>query len=301
MGTNPSVQHACRLSLIGFGEAAQAFLKGIGGGLSELRGFDLKLISDDSAIGAAKYADFASFDVTPAHSAQEAVENAAAIFSLVTADQALCAAQTAAEAISPGAFYFDGNSVSPQTKRAAAASIEAAGGHYVDVAVMAPVYPLMNRVPMLVSGPHAVEGAAVMTTLGFNPRVLEGPVGAASAVKMIRSVMVKGVEALTAECLTAAVIAGVDQEVIASLDASKVPELWSVRGDYNLDRMMVHGSRRAEEMREVVATLEELGVTPAMSRGTVAWQAAIGAAGINPRPQGYDAKVGLLRNAKAQP
>ena len=294
---------AISLALIGFGEAAQAFIEGMGDTApAGARGYDLKSTAVDPKIRAAKVADFTRFNVVGAASSGEAIREASVVFSLVTADQALVAARGAAAAIRPGALFFDGNSVSPRTKQRAAEAIEAAGGRYVDTAIMSPVRPALTAAPLLLSGPHAEVGAETLTRLGFsNVRALEGPVGSSSAVKMIRSVMVKGIEALTAECLSAAVAAGVDQEVLASLDASDRPQSWITRGDYNLDRMMVHGGRRAEEMREVVATLQDLGVTPAMSRATVAWQAAIGAAGLKPPPDGYAPKVDAIRKAKGLP
>jgi 3-hydroxyisobutyrate dehydrogenase-like beta-hydroxyacid dehydrogenase len=292
-----------RLALIGFGEASQAFVEGMGDKAPvHRRGHDLMSLSNDLSVRADKAADFARFNVAEAASIAEATADADVIISLVTADQALAAAVTVAAGLRPGAFFFDGNSVSPQTKRQAAQAVEAAGGRYVDTAIMSPVRPALTDAPLLLSGPHAEAGAEILTQLGFSKvRALDGPVGSSSAVKMIRSVMVKGVEALTAECLSAAVAAGVDQEVLTSLDASDKPQSWFIRGDYNLDRMMVHGGRRAEEMREVVATLEDLGVTPAMSRATVAWQAAVGAAGLKSPPEGYAPKVDAIRKAKGLP
>ena len=299
----PATAPAIFAAFIGFGEAAQAFVEGMGNRApAELIAYDLKSQSDNADARTAKAADFARFNVTEAASTAEATAHAGVLLSLVTADQALKAAAAAAASLRPGALYFDGNSVSPQTKRQAAEVIEAAGGRYVDTAIMSPVRPALTAAPLLLSGPHADAGAAVLGRLGFsNVRALHGPVGSSSAVKMIRSVMVKGIEALTAECLSAAVAAGVDREVLASLDASDKPQSWVARGDYNLDRMMVHGGRRAEEMREVVATLEELGVTPAMSRATVAWQAAVGAGGLKSPPEGYGPKVDAIRNAKGLP
>lgn len=289
------------LALIGFGEAAQAFLEGMGDRRpAACRAFDLMTL--DPATRDAKRADYARWSVTGAASAAEAVAGATAVFCLVTADQAVAAAETAARAIAPGAFYFDGNSVSPDAKRAAALAIEAAGGRYVDVAIMSPVRPALTRTPLLLSGPHAEAAVDALTALGFtHVRALEGPVGASSAVKMIRSVMVKGMEALTAECLTAAVAAGVDAEVIASLDASEKPRPWAARGDYNLDRMMVHGTRRAAEMEEVVKTLEALGVAAPLTRAVVAWQAAVGAANLKTPPEGYVEKVRAITKAGALP
>lgn len=291
-----------RLTFLGFGEAAQAFAEGMADRRPpEARGFDLKSVSPDAEVRRIKAEDFARFNVTEAASGPDALAGASLILSLVTAAQSLAAAQGAAATISAGPLFLDGNSVSPQTKRAAAAAIEAGGGRYVDVAIMSPVRPALTAAPLLVGGPHAPEAAERLTALGFSKvRVVDGPVGAASAVKMIRSVMVKGIEALTAECLSAAVAAGVDAEVIASLDASAERGGWASRGDYNLDRMMVHGVRRAEEMREVVATLEGLGINPAMTRGTVAWQAAVGEAGLAP-PAGYDAKITLIAKTGARP
>ena len=212
-----------------------------------------------------------------------------------TACRIALAAAAACTGIAPGTLWFDMNSVAPDTKRAAAEHVEKRGGRYVDVAVMAPVHPKRTAVPLLVGGPHAAAGAAILCALGFSAvETIAGPVGSASAVKMIRSVMVKGIEALSAECVLAADAAGVREAVIASLDASWPGAEWQTRFDYNLDRMMVHGLRRAAEMEEVVATLDSLGTGAAMSRGTVARQRAIGGLALTP-PDGLDAKLAALR------
>lgn len=277
-----------QLALIGFGEAARAFAPGLGARLS---GYDLKLDVDDDRAGMA--AAFAMYDVDVCDGARVAYWGADAVLSLVTADQALSAAH-AAHGIANGAFWFDMNSVAPETKRAAAEAVTAAGGRYVDVAVMAPVHPKRHAAPLLLAGPDAVEGAEFLRAVGFrNVTVAGDRVGAASAIKMIRSVMVKGIEALSAECVLAAEAAGVRDAVIASLDASWPGADWAGRFDYNLDRMMLHGNRRAAEMDEVVATLDALGTGSAMSRATADRQRAIGTRGLTP-PDGLDAKLKAL-------
>lgn len=278
-----------RLALIGFGEAAQAFVPGL---FPALIAYDRQTDAAHTRDG--KLADYARFGVDGCTVAGDALAGAFAALSLVTADQALAAAKSA-DRLAIDAFWFDMNSVAPDTKRAAAAMIETYGGRYVDVAVMAPVHPARTAVPLLVSGPHAEGGAALLREIGFTVvRAIEGPVGAASAVKMIRSVMVKGIEALSAECALAADAAGLRSEVIASLDAGWPGANWERRFDYNLERMMVHGQRRAAEMLEVVATLDALGTGSAMSRGAVLGQEAIGALGVDP-PHGLDAKLAALR------
>jgi 3-hydroxyisobutyrate dehydrogenase-like beta-hydroxyacid dehydrogenase len=223
-----------------------------------------------------------------------ALVDASAALCLVTADQALVAARDGIEHIVPGALWFDMNSIAPDTKREAAVLIEAAGGRYVDVAVLAPVHTSRSGVPLLVSGPHAQDGAQQLVAIGFKDvRVVKGDVGRASAIKMIRSVMIKGIEALTAECVLAASEADVLDEVLASLDANPPKDRWRDRADYNLDRMMVHGMRRAAEMEEAVKTLEALGTGSAMTRATVQQQRVIGEMRF-PSPAGLENKIAAL-------
>jgi len=278
------------LAFIGFGEAAQAFAGGIADQFGRpLRGYD-RIATPE------KQAEFAAHHVVACDSNAAAIAGANLILSVVTADQALAAAEETAEGIRPTALFCDCNSVAPDTKRAAARAIEASGGRYVDVAVMAPVHPKRLAVPLLLAGPHAEEAAEALRAVGFTSvRALGGAVGRASSIKMIRSVMVKGIEALSAECALAAEAAGVRAEVLASLDASWREESWETRFDYNLDRMMLHGLRRAAEMEEVVATLESLGTGAAMTRGTVQRQRAIGSLGLKAPPEGLQHKLDSLR------
>ena len=245
-------------------------------------------------------AAFAAAGVDGFEDAALALRGAGAAISLVTADEALAAARDYAPYLTPDALWLDMNSVAPDTKRSAADAIHAAGGRYVDVAILAPVHPAGRDVPLLASGPHAEAGLALLAAMGFTRiRRMEGGIGAASAVKMIRSVMIKGMEALTAECLMAAEAAGVRHEVLASLDAGENPGSWSERADYNLERMLVHGLRRAAEMEEVVKTLDALCTGSAMSRGTVERQRALGSLGIA-APDGLNAKLATLTAPKQE-
>lgn len=280
------------IGLIGFGEAGSTFARA-GDWAAAAHVFDAQ--TEYAATRDAMLARFAEAGVSGAETLTDALDGVSLIVSLVTADQALVVAEAAAARIAPGTLYCDLNSVAPQTKQAAAQAIERAGGHYVDVAVMAPVDPARLNVPLLLSGGKAGEAEARLQTLGFaKTRVVGDAVGRASAIKMIRSVMVKGIEALTAECVLAASEADVLEEVLASLDASERPRPWDVRADYNLDRMLVHGLRRAAEMEEVVKTLEALGTGAAMTRGTVVRQRAIGALGMKVPPEGLGAKIGAI-------
>ncbi|MEN9717364.1 MAG: hypothetical protein RIQ99_242 [Pseudomonadota bacterium] len=250
----------CEVALIGFGEAGSTFARA-GAWQARARGWDVL---------PARRAAMADLGMTAAASAAAALAGAPLVLSLVTADAALPAAQDYAASLMPGALWCDCNSVAPDTKRAAAQAIEAAGGRYVDVAVLAPVNPAQLNVPLLLAGRAAADAETALRALGFtNVRVVGDEVGRASAIKMIRSVMVKGLEALTDEMMAAATAAGVADEVLASLDASEKAIPWAERAAYNLERMTTHGLRRAAEMEESAKTLLSLGVAPVMTRGTV--------------------------------
>ena len=162
---------------------------------------------------------------------------------------------------------------------------------------MAPVHPRLHRTPLLISGPHAEAAAPVLAALGMAAAIHDGPVGSASAVKMIRSIMMKGLEALVCECVLAGAKAGVIDAVLDSLDDTYPGFDWKTRSAYMLERVATHGVRRAAEMREVALTVDVLGLDGAMSRASVGWQQAIGELGLRttaaggrglPRPGGQN-------------
>lgn len=262
MSESSAPPSAPRVALIGFGEAGEAFVRS-DGWRGVTRAWDIL---------AERRMAMSECGVATADKAEAALGDRAFLLSLVTADSALDAARDYAPFLPDGALWCDMNSVAPETKREAAAVIEAAGGRYVDVAVMAPVDKGM-AVPLLVSGPHAPAAQPLLEALGFsNVRIVGENVGRASAIKMIRSVMVKGLEALSWECAAAADAAGVFDDVMASLDASERALGWAERVAYNRERMETHGLRRAAEMEESARTLQGLGIDPVMTRGTVELQ-----------------------------
>ena len=270
-----------RITFVGFGEAGHAIASGWPSGSElDVRAYDLKLL-DAGAAGLVRER-CGEAGVRPVSDVAEALEGSGLIFCLVTADQALEAARAAAPHLAAGALWLDCNSCAPQTKQEAARIIDSAGGRYVDVAVMAPVHPKRHQVPLLLAGPDADHAAALIEHLQMRPKVTGEKIGDASSVKMLRSVMIKGLEALTAECLLAARRAGVEEAVLASLQASDPGIDWRARGAYNLERMMVHGARRAAEVEEVCVTLRAFGLPDWMSSGTVKWQKAVSDLGLSP-------------------
>ncbi len=246
------------IALIGFGEAAYTFAQAAEW---RCRAFDI-LPQRAQAM--------ADAGIRWCETAAEALRDASLILSLVTADRALDAARDYAFLLQPGAIWCDMNSVAPDTKREAALAVKAAGARYVDVAILAPVNPARLCVPLLASGECAADAAMALEAAGFaNVRLIGAEIGQASSIKMIRSVMVKGLEALTDEMMAAANAAGVTDEVLTSLARSEEQASWADKAAYNLERMATHGKRRAAEMEEVAKTLIALGVAPLMASATV--------------------------------
>ena len=279
-----------KLAIIGFGEAGSAIAQGLRSEAAlddlALACFDVK--SREAETAGEISARAAQAGVTVCHTLDQALSDASLIFSTVTAGSALDVARSVAAIMEDDQgeapaqpLYFDMNSVAPGTKREAADSLNRIGVGYVDTAVMAPIHPRVHQTPMLLAGPHAEAALVRLADWGMNLRAVGAETGSASAIKMLRSVVVKGLEALSAEMALAAVLAGVEDEVIASLDASYPGFDWGGRTAYNLERMATHGRRRAEEMEEVVRTLEELGISPDLSTGTVERQRRFGESALD--------------------
>ena len=205
------------------------------------------------------------------------------LISAVTASSTLAVAQEAAKFIKPGTLFLDLNSASPGTKQQAAKLIEAAGGHYVEAGVMTSIPPYGIRVPMLLGGPQADALATRLRGWGMDAKAVSDKIGIASAIKMCRSVMIKGLEALVIESYATARAYGVQDHVLPTL-AETFPSIdWEKQGAYFFSRVVQHGKRRAEEMREAANTVREAGFEPIMSSAIAdkqQWVADRAAAGV---------------------
>ncbi|WP_028672696.1 DUF1932 domain-containing protein [Saccharospirillum impatiens] len=292
-----------KLCFIGFGEAAEAFWRGMDHSpVGSVSSYDRLTDSPGSDAQQAMQARCHEMQVPDCDSLAAAISDADVVISVVTADQAFAVAEAASPLLKAGALFLDCNSCAPQTKQASSRVIDAAGGRYVDVAVMAPVNPGKNRTPLLLSGDHVDAAKTLLDALAMNATIEPGPVGTASSVKMVRSIMVKGMEALFAECVLAGRLAGVDTQVLASLEHSHPGFDWEKRAGYNLERMTQHGIRRASEMEEVCHFLNHLGLEEPLSASTVRWQNRLGHSGIVADPANYaDTTDAMIKTFKLTP
>lgn len=257
-----------RFAFIGFGEAAQYLSRGLLDAGAEVTGaYDILFDMPDGGgeRGDAVRAALAARGITAAADNASAVAGADLVFSAVTAKQVSAAGDATGPHLQPDQIFLDINSASPGAKRQAATAVTAAGADYVEAAVMSNVPPHGHKVPMFLAGAEAEKAAALMTPFGMDVKVVGPDIGQASSIKMIRSVMVKGLEALFVESLTAAHRAGVEDKVLESLGESFPGLDWRGKAGYHLGRVALHAARRADEMEEVAETLRDIGVPPTMA------------------------------------
>lgn len=251
------------VGLLGFGEVGQVLaddLSAVSGVL--LRAYDTQFGRDSLPHRAVQ----ARPQIEPAGSASDLPRGCDVIISAVTAAEDVAATRMISDGLAAGTYVLDLNSVAPGTRRTCAAIVDEAGGRYVEAAVMAPIAHSRSRSPILFGGPHAAAFRAQARALGFSDvRVFSGEIGPASATKMCRSVVVKGIEALVTESLLAARHYAVDEAVLESLGDLMAGRNWRAYAHYLIGRSIEHGARRAEEMHQVAATVSAAGIEPLMS------------------------------------
>jgi 3-hydroxyisobutyrate dehydrogenase-like beta-hydroxyacid dehydrogenase len=253
------------IGLVGYGEVGKIFSAGLKSqaGVTAVGAWDLKFADPGSRDAETGHA--ASHGITAHASMQALCEASDIVISAVTASNTLAVAEEASRCMRAGQLFLDLNSASPQTKQQAAVLVEARGAHYVEAGVMTSVPPYGIRVPMLLGGMKAAALAEVLSSWGMDAKPVSDKLGVASAIKMCRSVMIKGLEALVIESYTTARAFGVEDQVLPTLQETFPGIDWQAQGGYLFSRVVQHGKRRAEEMREAANTVREAGFDPFMA------------------------------------
>ena len=263
-----------RIALIGFGEAGSILGADLVVAGCDVSMYDILL--DDAQSRAAMLASAERAHVRPADSFAAAVLGAELVISAVTASSSGDVAALAGKHLGPGQIFLDINSVSPAKKQSSCRLVQASGAEYVESAVMAPVPPYRLKVPMLLGGVGAAQVADQLTRLGMSAKAISTEIGVASAVKMCRSVIIKGIESLAVESMFAARHFGAEEQVLTSLNQTFPGMGWDKDlPDYLISRVAEHGRRRAAEMREVARTLHDAGFEPTMANAIAVEQDAL--------------------------
>lgn len=257
-----------KLGFVGFGEAGFHVARGLrGAGVSRISAYDIN--TRTPGLGEKIQRRASESEVALVESNAELASVSDILLSTVTANRAREAAEQTAPFLETRHIYADLNSVSPALKQSIGQTIEASGARFVEIAIMLAVPPHGHRVPMFLGGKRAQELVDRLAPYGMNLEVISEQIGAASATKMCRSVIVKGLEALLLECVLGAAPFGADERVFATLDEAFPGMNWKKLASYMISRVVEHGERRAREMEEVAATLRAIGVEPIMAEATV--------------------------------
>ncbi len=251
------------IAFIGFGEVGQTFAAGL------LAQGGVRIAAYDCAPEGPRRSRMneraAALGVALRTSASSAGSGADIVISAVTASEAEAVAENAAGWLAPGQLFLDVNSAAPSTKQRAAQRVSASGAHYIECAVMAPVLKPGLAVPILAGGPEAEAAAALMNGLGMAITPVAREYGRASAMKLCRSIIIKGLEALMVDCAAACEGYDVKEPVFASL-AETFPSIdWHALAANMRERVATHGIRRAAEMREAGEMVATLGLDPALA------------------------------------
>lgn len=254
-------------AFIGFGEAGSNVSETLrAAGVERIATYDI--FFDEGEAGRPLRERAAALGVRACDTLAEAIEGADIVYSTVVCKSSLPAAEAAAKHLKPEQYYLDFNSISPGLKRKVAAAIEPSGARFVEASVMSNVPGYGHRVPMLLGGKAARDFMALVEPLDFNVAFTQEEIGLASATKMVRSIMMKGMEALYLECMRAASHFGIEQDVLDSVDETIAGRNMTQNCDRVMPRTAIHAKRRADEMAQVAETLREIDIDPAMAEAT---------------------------------
>ncbi|QCN98837.1 NAD(P)-dependent oxidoreductase (plasmid) [Azospirillum argentinense] len=269
-----------RIGIIGFGEVGSSFARGlIAAGAGDIVAYDAPPGPTERRLALRRADELGlALAVDPAALADREI-----LFSSVTQDAADNAATTVAPHVATDAIYADVNSLSPEVKAAVGGRLDAVPGRFVDVAIMGAPASDLHRVPLLAAGRRAEELAARLAPFGTGIRVVGPEPGRAAAVKILRSILTKGLETLLVEALTAARRHGVEAEVLGGFLElfDRRPALDFV--DFLVRSDTVHSGRRALEAAQSADTVAAVGLEPAMSRAVAARLSQLAGLGLKER------------------
>ena len=250
------------IGFLGFGEAGSTLAQGLArAGVDDLVAYDIAwqdvpLVRERAdRTGVRLVAD-----------PEQLAGSAQVIISAVICAQAHAAIRSIMAGLTSQHWVLDINSVGRDTKVACDHDVRSAGGRYVDVALMANVSADLANLPLLVAGPDDPSDLAPLMDSGVVFRHVSDVVGDAAHIKLCRSLIIKGLEALALEALSASYAGGVHHTVLDSIDESFGAYSLGDMIRHLIGRHAVHGVRRADELREAASTLEDVGVEPLLAR-----------------------------------
>jgi len=256
-----------RVGFIGFGGAGYGLAKGLKqAGLADISFFDS--LRETPPHGDVIRRHALETGAISKENIAGLIHAAEIVISCVTGSVALAVAEQAAACLKPGHLFVDVNTASPRTMEAVGAVIQSTGAAFADVAMMGAVPAFLNRVPCLASGNGAERFKTAMGPYGMDITCVGGIPGQASAIKMFRSIFMKGLLALLMEMLSATHQYQVDAVVLSSIAKTMEKSAFLEIVRLQMAKGVISAERMSHEMDAVVATLTEMGLPAVMASAT---------------------------------
>jgi 3-hydroxyisobutyrate dehydrogenase-like beta-hydroxyacid dehydrogenase len=265
-----------RLGLVGYGEIGSTLGKGLReAGLQQIFSYDKYAFNGPYADLIQSRAKEAG--VTLVQSNKELADTAELIFSVTPGSASLESADAFAPVLRADHTFLDFASATPKVKYGVAERLANTGASLGDGSIMGTPKNGYSM-HMLSSGPAGQRVVDLLVPWGMSIEYVGEKLGTASGIKILRSVLIKGIEALTDEMLLAARYYGLDEAVLAS--ASKTltrPFMDTVES--LTPSGVIHAKRRTEEIDMATQAVEDAGIEPLMARATAArlrWKESLG-------------------------
>jgi 3-hydroxyisobutyrate dehydrogenase-like beta-hydroxyacid dehydrogenase len=185
------------------------------------------------------------------------IANSSVILSICPPHAALDVAHQVAAAGYTGC-YVDANAVSVATAQQVAAVVTAAGASYVDGGIIGQPPESAGHTRFYLSGPHASEVRSLFSRSPLDARIAEGPLYAASTVKMAYAAWTKGSSALLLAARALARAGGVERTLLAEWQLSQ-PNL-TAQSERSATAAAAKGWRWIGEMEEIAASMNAAGL-----------------------------------------
>jgi len=288
-----------KLSFIGFGEAAYNLCLGLGGEEEvQLRAADK--MAGDPVLGPRIAQRAAEAGVTLVPHATEAAVWADVVFAAVPSSVTMEVCNEVKGALRPGQIYADVSASTPRTKECIWEALKETGVLFVDAAMLGSLPKDRHRVPITASGNGAEAFRAAMSPYGMNISVIGETAGSASAIKLVRSVYMKGLSMLMLEMLLAADAYGISEEVVSSISKS----LDNIPFVNHLDRLVassaVHCRRRTVELGGSAEMLREGDIPSRMTMAAKEWLEALGRYDFSSGPKSWREIVEVIRKTEKE-
>lgn len=261
------MQHQIRLGLVGYGEVGSTLGHGLrASGLDSVVAYDSHAFDGPYSGLIQARARAAGVRLVADH-AQLAAE-ADIVLGVTPGSSSLASAASLAAALSPAHVFVDVASATPKIKRAVAARLAPCGALLGDASIVGTPAD-GHALPILASGPAAERMRDALVPWGMRIEPVGPEIGTASGIKIMRSVVMKGMEALLVECLLASSELGIDGAILASIDRTLKRPFAEVANAL-LTTGAIHAERRAEEVAMSAEALADAGLDPMMARAAAA-------------------------------